>query len=1118
VGVAEGDELRISASLQDDISAALTKIEARLKSVEDAVGKMGKSGAKGGEEFAAGADRASKAADKMGTQARQAKRPVDQLGDAAEKAGAKAAAGSTGLDAFAKKAEKAGKKGGGLGSIMKVFKFAGMVSGAFALAGGISALGAGAVIAIGGLAPLVGVLGGVLPIFAAAKLSMLAFTLAAVAMKPTLDGIKKQFTDLGPIIAKGGLQSGLDYFSKSLKGLVKVSGTGLSGLGAEMGQTARSAGDLAKSAPFLDQVSKIFSGLRPIVGSVSQGLLFLVKAVLNVVQAGIPAAQGMGEAFKWVASSLAIWTKAQLDNGNLTKFITQAWLLLLRVIGVAVDIFIGVFNIFKVGAGYAGDMGKSIEAAAYSFRLWTTSAAGQSKINAYFQQSLPALHEMGKLLGDVAGALGHLGGNQNIAPLLAQIRSEFLPALEGLIQKLSGQGGLGPALIDAATQLAKLFTGLNFSAMTMFVQGIAGIVSGLVWLSANVPGAGFAISALLGTMLGFKLLAPVWTLVGKGASAFSWMGTALAGTEKLSIAQKLFAGGARLLSLGFVKVGGAIVGTVIPAIKAFAMAGLGALKSLTIALFTTPIGWIILAIIAVIAAIWLLWTKCAWFRDAVMAVWKAIQVAAIAVWNALIAAGKAVFTALKTAFEAIGNAAVAVWDAIKTAWNATVNFIIMVAMWIWDHGLKQVVTIIVTAMSIAWSIIKGIVQVAIYIIIAIIVFLAVQAKAMWDQLVMGAEYAWSIITGAAAAFWNWLKPILQAIGDFFVFIFTWASNTVSTFWTNIQAGAAVVWDWITQRISDFWGWLQPILAAIGSFFGGVWDWIVQKATDAWNFIMQPINAFWNWLQPILAEMQLIGSAVWLVISTKASELWANIKQGWSNLTGWLSGIFNTIGKAGSGLWDGISAAAGHVGDFIKGVWNGLVGIVKGAWNFIAKGWNSIPSITVPSWIPGIGGKTFGLPKLPTLWHGGEAPGGAAIVGEHGPEPLVQNGRVTGMVGLNGPEITGIPKGGYVVPNLRTLSSLPGLAKTLPAGVAAAVARSVPGYSGALGAPSGGSGGGSSSALAAQVGRLANAVGNQLPQITINGNGKSIHEEVLDAMRTINRERDASSKYSYGGRR
>jgi hypothetical protein len=337
------------------------------------------------------------------------------------------------------------------------------------------------------LAPMVGVLAAVPTLLLAAKLSMLAFTLAAAQLEPTLTRIKNQFTELGPVIAKGGLQKGLDYFANSLGGLAKLTGGGLAGLGAEIGNAARATGDVVKSRPFLDQVSAIFVGLRPVVRDVAMGLLALARALLNVVQASLPMVQDMAVTFRMAAEGLQTWTAEQLANGRMAAWLTKAWTIFTRTIGVIVDILIGLFNIFRAGAGYAGDMGTSIERAAYKFRLWTGSAEGQARINQYFQDSLPALREMGKLLGMAVGGLAKLGTNQNVAPLLSQIRTEFAPALGDLVGKLSGQGGLGPALISAATAFVQFFAALNFSGLTLFVQALGALVQGIVWIMQNVP-------------------------------------------------------------------------------------------------------------------------------------------------------------------------------------------------------------------------------------------------------------------------------------------------------------------------------------------------------------------------------------------------------------------------------------------------------------------------------------------------------------------------------------------------------------------------------------------------------------------------------------------------------
>lgn len=1106
------EEVRISASLSDDMSAALERIEQRIGAVEREVDQLGIKGRAAGRGAGAGFDEFGDKVEKAGAKARRARRPIGEVGDESIKSGAKAAIGAEGFHKLAEKLDKVGKKGGDFGSIFKMLKWPAIITGAYAAAGGISALGAGAVIAVGAMAPMVGVFAGILPLFAAGKLGMLAWKLAATQLEPSLTRIKNQFTELGPVIAKGGLQQGVDYFANSIGKLTKVTGVGLAGLGGEIGLAAHNAGDLAKSAPFLAQVSDIFAGLRPILRFILSGLMAIAQAAMNVLQAALPAATGMAAAFEWIATSLRNWTAAQLANGKMAAFITKAWQMFVYTAGIVVDFMIGVFNIFKIGAGYAGNLGTSIHDMAYQFRLWTTSAAGQDRINQYFRDSLPALQEMGKLVRTVVGFLAGLGASQNVAPLLAAINTQLLPALMILLTHLTGVGGLGPSLISAAASAAMLFAGLDFSGLNVFVQAIDGLLKTLVWLQQNVPGANFLISSLLFSMLGFKLLGPVFKVIGKGADAFAWMIEAKAATGELTLAQKIFQGTLSGLGKLFSGLGTIVMDVVVPALRMIAIAGVGALRTLSVALFTTPIGWIILAIIAIIVAIYLLWTKCAWFRDAVKAVWEAIKTAGIAVWNALKTAFFAVISALVTAWNAVRDAFVAVWNWLKSAWQSTVDFFIMVGMWIWDHGLKQVLAVIITYFTITFSVIKFIVQTAIYIMIAIIVVIATVLKATWDAIVMVATWAWGVIVDAAkwawgvisdAAQWFWntiLKPLIDAV------VAAW-----TTAWGAVVAAATWVWNMISAGAQWFWNTiLKPIIDFIVLYFTTAWNLVSAAAQFLWNAISAGVNWLWvTILQPIFNVIGAAGSAVWGVISTAAQYVWDAIKTGWSSVWDFLSGIWGKLQSAGTGVWDAIKSAASSVGDAVKGVWDGIKGAVAGVWNFLARGWNSIPDITVPDWVPLIGGKTFGLPKLPTLWHGGMAPGGAAIVGEHGPEPLVVNGRFSGMVGMGGPEIASIPRGGYVVPNLSTLSALPGLAKSLPSGVARAVAGAVPGY-GPVTRSSGGDG------TAGALHAIAAAVADRPPPIVAYGKG--VAEEVEYVLRKREREHELTAKYRYGGGR
>ncbi|HZA73390.1 MAG TPA: hypothetical protein VE476_10825 [Propionibacteriaceae bacterium] len=1056
------NEVRIDATLNEDIAEAVARIEARMESLERTVGELGRAGGKAGAEFAAGMDKAAESADEVGDQSRQAQKPVKDLGDEAVKSGTKAAVGSKGLDTFAKRANRAGKQARFFQTAVRAFAIAGIVTAVFALAGGLSAVGAGAAIAIGGLSPMVGVVAGALPIFAAAKLSMLAWKLAAESMEPTLNRIKGQFTDLGEQIADGGLRSGLDFFADRLDGLAQVTGRGLASLGGQIGNAARQAGELASSAPFLAQVERVFHGMEPVVGSLTTGLLSLARAIINVIEMAMPMAQAMAADFASLTKRFQEWTAAQLANGRGAAWLMKSYALFKRVIGVLGDFLVGLFNIFRVGAGYAGEMGDSIEATAAKFRAWTESAEGQARINKYFQDSLPALREMGRLLAMIAGGFGSLAANQNVAPLLAQIRTEFAPALGDLVAKLSGQGGLGPALISAATALVRLMASLDFSALTMFIQAVAALANSIVWIGQNVPGASFAISGLVAAFLGFKLLGPVFTLVGKGADAYKWMSKANQGVGKLSLGQRAFAKSTTVLGKAFKAVGPAIIGVI---------------RAIGVAMLANPL---LLVVTLVVAGLVFMWFKFGWFRDAVIAVWNAIKTAAMAVWNAILAA-----------IQWVVGVAVAVWQALVSAWNAVVNAIKVAAMWLWTNVFEPVWKVISKGAEIAFGIIMFVIQTAVYIIMAIITLIAIVFEAIFKAIIAIAKWAWETV----------LRPIFSAIAAVAVAVWNAIGAAASFVWNLISTGAMWLWNTI----------LLPTFTAVRDFLVGVWNIVSGAAQALWNAVSTGASWLWNnVLSPVFNTIRSVGAAIWGAISNALSSATGVMKSSWNTLWGAIKPVFDAIGKAGAAVWDGIKWAAEAAGKIIKGIWDAIVGAVKAVWNAIANVWNSIPTVTVPDWVPLIGGSTFGLPKMPVLWHGGPAPAGPAMVGEHGPEPVVVNGTVTGMVGLNGPEVTNLPSGGYVVPNLSTLSALPGLTKTLPSSVAAAVARSVPGYADALG-PSATSGG--DSGLSGAIDRLSRSLDGQMPPVHVHGSG-DITADVLDAWRTHQREEEARGRYKY----
>ena len=162
-----------------------------------------------------------------------------------------------------------------------------------------------------------------------------------------------------------------------------------------------------------------------------------------------------------------------------------------------------------------------------------------------------------------------------------------------------------------------------------------------------------------------------------------------------------------------------------------------------------------------------------------------------------------------------------------------------------------------------------------------------------------------------------------------------------------------------------WNVVAGIGTAVTSAFGA-----------AMAFLTSPIGLV------ILAIGALIGIGVLLY------KNWDTVKMYAVQLGTFLSGVWNSISTAVGNFINGIkekflSGFSALVG-IIKAPINGVISLINGAINGI----NGI-SVDIPDWVPGFGGKHFGLmlPTMPLLAKGGFT-NGASIAGEAGTEAVI----------------------------------------------------------------------------------------------------------------------------------
>ncbi len=240
------------------------------------------------------------------------------------------------------------------------------------------------------------------------------------------------------------------------------------------------------------------------------------------------------------------------------------------------------------------------------------------------------------------------------------------------------------------------------------------------------------------------------------------------------------------------------------------------------------------------------------------------------------------------------------------------------------------------------------------------------------------------LSGPLQSLSQYLQPIIGAFLQM-------AQNVFPVFVAVGQTVAGAI-SQIFQALSPLMAPLQQLAMSIFPAISAVLGAVGQAFINLVNVVMPPITGLISFLMPAFQGLLTILQNV---INFITNIFTANWSAAWQNVTN----IFGTI-------WGGI------VG-LVKGPINAVIGIINSAIGAI----NSI-SVTIPDWVPLVGGQTLGfnIPQIPMLATGGtiEQPM-LAVVGD-APETIVPHGNTPRNRALLGEAAAGVGAsiGGTVV--------------------------------------------------------------------------------------------------------
>lgn len=349
---------------------------------------------------------------------------------------------------------------------------------------------------------------------------------------------------------------------------------------------------------------------------------------------------------------------------------------------------------------------------------------------------------------------------------------------------------------------------------------------------------------------------------------------------------------------------------------------------LNAALSANPIGIIIVAIGALVAAFVVLWNKSEGFRNFWIGLWENIKLI------------------VSTVVTAVNNFFVELWENIKMIFST-------VGEW-FSEKFTTVKDGIINVISPIIEFFSGILESIKSIFTPIVEWFTELFSSVWKTI----NDIWNNIIGFLRGCWELITLIFEPVAD-------WFKEKFQTAWNNIKA----IWSVVKDFFSGIWDGIKNTFSSVGDWFSNKFQTAVDGIKAVFSVVKGFFSGVWDGIKSVFGNV-----ADWF--KNTFSTAWQNVKD-----------VFSTGGKIFDGIKEGIADTFKTV---VNGIIGGINKVIEVPFDAINGALRKIRDISIAGVEPFKDKiSEINVPQIPLLAKGGIIKKATrAIVGEDGEEAVV----------------------------------------------------------------------------------------------------------------------------------